>query len=77
MDKDKELVGGASLLRRTGLVLLGYALAFLVYCLGMIKGWGLPPKDWTWIVLCGFLGPAFMRAFTFAFGSELKGRDGK
>lgn len=71
MDKQDNTVGGASLLRRLSLVTLAYGLAFLVYCLGMMKGWGLKPVSWWWVVLGGFIGPAFVRVYTFAFGKEL------
>lgn len=74
MDNRQEKQGGGSLTRRIGLLILGYALAFLVYILGMTLGWGLSPRSWWWIVLGGFLGPAFVRLFTFAFGKDISGK---
>ena len=55
------------MLKRFGVLLIGYTMVVGFYVLGMTKGWGLTPVSWPWIVGAGVLGPVFIRAFADAW----------
>lgn len=55
------------MLKRWGILLLGYAMVVGFYVLAMTKGWGLRPAHWGWIVGAGVFGPLFVRAFAEAW----------
>jgi hypothetical protein len=41
------------------ILILVFGICFAVACsvLNLVKGWGLEPKSWGWILIGGVLGP--------------------
>ena len=46
-------------LRKLLVGVLGLAVAITASILCMIKGWGIEPKSWWWIIGCGFFVQVF------------------
>jgi len=56
-------------IRRIIVILTGFALAIFLSILVMIKGWGLEPKSYFWIIVVGFFGQVLAQII-IKFGSD-------
>jgi len=57
-------------LRRALVIAFGFCLMVILYILVMIKGWGLEPKSWFWIIGVGIIGQLLARAIVEIGGKK-------